>query len=358
MKTFSVREIWMLPKQSKSLKYAIIIKQNRLYTGGTMTRYGIWLCILFLFLAACSPHFHLDILGQERMEEVILVESRAKEKILLLDVGGLINTSLSSRIFDREGDILSRVFLRLKKASEDKSVKGVILRLDTPGGEVTASDILYHEILNYRENTGAPVLALMMGVTASGGYYIASACDYIIAHPSTLTGSIGVISIFPNLRELFDKVGIQVQVIKSGELKDSGSVFREMTDKEKDVFQEIIDEYYQKFLHSVYEARKDSLTLESLQRIADGRVYTASQALESKLIDEIGYFDSALKKILELAGIPKANVIAYTYYPKRKTNIYASTLKGDDPFQNKSLHEVVQSLKGGFYYLWHPQLDN
>ncbi len=323
-----------------------------------MTKNGIWLLILFLFLSACSPHFHLDFLGKERMEEVILVESRAKEKILLLDVGGLISTSLSSGILDREGDILSQVFHRLQRASEDESVKGVILRLDTPGGEVTASDILYHEIINYRKNTGVPVLALMMGVTASGGYYIASACDYIIAHPSTLTGSIGVISIFPNLRELFDKVGIQVQVIKSGELKDSGSVFREMTDKEKVVFQEIIDDYYQKFLHAVYEARKDSLTLESLKKIADGRVYTASQAHESKLIDEIGYFDSALKKILELAGLPKAKVIAYTYYPKKKTNIYAASLIGNNPFQNKSLQEVVQSLRSGFYYLWHPQLDN
>jgi protease-4 len=344
--------------QSKNHKYAIITKQNRLYTGGTMTKKGIWLPILFLFLSACSPHFHLDFLGKERMEEVILVESRAKDKILLLDVGGLISTSLSTGIFDREGDIISRVFYRLQKASEDESVKGVILRLDTPGGEVTASDILYHEILNFRENTGVPVMALMMGVTASGGYYIASACDYIIAHPSTLTGSIGVISIFPNLRELFDKVGIQVQVIKSGELKDSGSIFREMTDNEKDVFQEIIDDYYQKFLQAVYEARKKSLTLESLQKIADGRVYTASQALESKLIDEIGYFDRALKKILELSGIPKANVIAYTYYPKRKTNIYAASLEGTNPFESKSLQEAVQSLRSGFYYLWHPQLNN
>lgn len=323
-----------------------------------MTKHRIWLLIPVLLLAACSPHFHLDFLGKEQIEEVILVESPAKEKILLLDVAGLITTSLSYGILDREGDILSQVFHRLQKASEDKTVKGVILRLDTPGGEVTASDILYHEILNFRKKTGAPVLALMMGVTASGGYYIASACDYIIAHPSTLTGSIGVISIFPNLEELFDKVGIHVQVIKSGELKDSGSVFREMTDKEKDVFQEIINDYYQKFLDAVYQARKDFLSLENLKKIADGRVYTASQAYEAKLIDEIGYFDSALKKILELSDIQEANVMAYTYYPKRKTNIYAASLKGQNPLQSKSLQEIVQSLRSGFYYLWHPQLNN
>jgi protease-4 len=323
-----------------------------------MTKNGIWILISFLLLAACSPHFHLDFLGKERIEEVTLVESQVKEKILLLDIAGLISSTLNYGILDREGDILSQVFYRLQKASEDHTVKGVILRLDTPGGEVTASDILYHEILNFRNKTGAPVLALMMGIAASGGYYIASACDYIIAHPSTLTGSIGVISIFPNLAELFDKVGIHVQVIKSGELKDSGSVFREMTDKEKAVFQGIINDYYQKFLDAVYQARKDSLTLENLKKIADGRVYTASQAQEARLIDEVGYFDRALKKILELAGIQQANVIAYTYYPKRKTNIYAASLKVQNPLESKSLQEIIQSLKSGFYYLWHPQLNN
>jgi len=323
-----------------------------------MKKLGIWLMISPFALSACSPHFHLDFLGKERIEEVVLIKSRAKEKILLLDISGLIGTTLRPGVLDREGDILSQVFHRLKMASEDKMVKGVILRLDTPGGEVTASDILYYEILNYRKKRGTPVLALMMGLAASGGYYIASACDYIIAHPSTLTGSIGVISIFPNLEELFDKVGIQVQIIKSGELKDSGSAFREMTNKERDVFQEIVNEFYQKFLNAVYEARKDSLTLENLRTVADGRVYTASQAYESKLIDEIGYFDSALKKILELASLQEANVVAYTYYPKRKTNIYATSLNTYNPFENKSLQEIVQSLKSGFYYLWHPQLDN
>ncbi len=323
-----------------------------------MKKLGIWLMISPLVLSSCSPHFHLDFLGKEQIEEVVLIESKAKEKILLLDISGLIGTTLRPGVLDREGDILSQVFYRLKMASEDKMVKGVILRLDTPGGEVTASDILYHEILNYKKKRGTPVLALMMGMAASGGYYIASACDYIIAHPSTLTGSIGVISIFPNLEELFDKVGVQVQVIKSGELKDSGSAFREMTDKERDVFQEIVNEFYQKFLNAVYEARKDSLTMENLMTVADGRIYTASQAHESKLIDEIGYFDSALKKILELASLQEANVVAYTYYPKRRTNIYATSLQAHNPFENQSLQEIVQSLKTGFYYLWHPQLNN
>jgi protease-4 len=319
---------------------------------------GIGITILAFALSVCSPQFHLDFMGTKQIVEVEMVKSHAKEKILLLDISGLIGTSMSQGIFDREGDVLSQVYYRLKKAAEDKMVKGVILRLDTPGGEVTASDIIYHEILNFKQRTGIPVLALMMGLTASGGYYIASACDYLIAHPSTLTGSIGVISLFPNLEGLFEKVGIQVQVIKSGELKDSGSVFRQMKPGERDVFQKIIEEYHQNFQDVVYENRKNHLSLEDLKKIADGRVLTASQALEAKLIDEIGYFDTALKTILDFASLPEAKVVSYTYFPKRKTNIYATNLKSESPLESVSFREVVQSLKSGFYYLWHPQLND
>lgn len=316
------------------------------------------LLIMVFALFACSPQFHLDFMGKQRIEEVELVKSRAKEKILLLDISGLIGTSMSQGIFDREGDVLSQVYFRLKKAAEDNMVKGVILRLDTPGGEVTASDIIYHEILNFKQRTGIPVVALMMGLAASGGYYIASACDYLMAHPSTLTGSIGVISLFPNLEDLFEKVGVQVQVIKSGALKDSGSVFRQMTPEERDVFQKIIEEYHQNFQDVVYENRKEHLSLEDLKKIADGRVLTASQALEARLIDEIGYFDKALKTILDFASLQEAKVVSYTYFPNRKTNIYATNLKSESPLESISFREVVQSLKSGFYYLWHPQLND
>jgi len=310
-----------------------------------------------LLLTGCAPHIHLDFLGKEKVQEVVLVKSPAKEKILILDVSGLIITSLNPGLFEREGDILSRVYYRLEKAFEDKRVKAVILRLDTPGGEVTASDILYNEILKFKEKTDIPVVGLMMGLATSGGYYVASACDYIIAHPSTITGSIGVISIFPNLQELFAKIGIKVNVIKSGKMKDSGSVFRDLTEEEKKIFQGVIDELYQKFLDVVYQKRKDSLSLRELKKIADGRIYTARQAYDLKLIDEIGYFDSALKKALSLASLKEAKVIAYTYYPKKRTNIYATKLEKPSLFERKSFEDMLRSLKSGFYYLWLPQIS-
>jgi protease-4 len=332
--------------------------ENMFYSGGIMkkTTMGMTMTILIFALWACSPHFHLDLLGEKQMQEVVLVKSRVKEKILLLDISGVIASSTKQGVLQKEGDILSQVYFRLKKAAADPTVKGIILRLDTPGGEVTASDIIYHEILNFKKRTGIPVLALMMGLTASGGYYIASACDLLVAHPSTLTGSIGVISLFPNLEGLLDKMGVQIHVIKSGALKDSGSLFRPMTSEEQEVFQKIVDEYHQNFQDVVYENRKKFLSREDLEKVADGRVMTASQALRAKLIDAIGYFDEALQMILDLVALPEANVVSYTYFPSRKTNIYAAHLMSESLLESTSIQELAQSLKSGFYYLWHPQL--
>ncbi len=321
-------------------------------------RKNLGLAILLVFLiSGCAPHFHLDFMGKERLEEVVLIKSPAREKVLILDVSGIISSTVNPGLFARESDILSKVYYRLEKAAEDKRVKAVILRLDTPGGEATASDILYNEILKFKQKNKIPVVGLMMGVAASGGYYIASACDHVIAHPSTVTGSIGVISIFPNLEELFSKIGIKMNVIKSGEMKDSGSAFKEMTEEEKKIFQAVIDEFYQRFLEVVHQRRKDDLSLEEIKKLADGRIYTARQALELKLIDEVGYFDTALQKSLSLASLREANVIAYTYYPSRKTNIYAGNLENPSFFERTKIEDLLPYLKSGFYYLWLPQVS-
>ena len=315
-----------------------------------------WPIVIALILAAAGCTFRLDFLGEDRMKEVVLLQSPAKEKILVVDVEGMISSLAQDGIFNREGDVLSRVYARLQRARQDPSVRGIILRLDTPGGDATSSDILYREVLNFKEKTGLPVVALMMGVAASGGYYVASACDTIIAHPSTITGSIGVISLFPDMEGLLSKVGVDMRVIKSGDLKDAGSPFRGMSEKEQRIFQEIIDELYERFLEVVYEQRKDDLSLEEIRNLADGRVYTAGQALKLKLIDEVGYFDEALERVLGMAKIPAARVVAYTYYPKRQTNLYAARMENASPFEQKSLTDVLPSLRSGFYYLWLPQM--
>jgi protease-4 len=315
-----------------------------------------WPVVIGLILAAAGCTVRLDFLGEDRMQEVVLLKSPAKEKILVVDIDGPIDMAGRNSLLQREGDILSQVYARLQRAAEDRLVRGVILRLDTPGGDATVSDIIYHEILNFRKKTNLPVVALMMGIAASGGYYVASACDTMMAHPSSVTGSIGVISIYPDMEGLLSKVGVTMQVIKSGDLKDAGSPFRNLDEREQRLFQEIIDELYERFLSVVQESRKEALTLEEIRNLADGRVYTAAQALKLKLIDEIGYFDDALARVLTMANIPAAQVIAYSYYPKRQNNLYAAKLDNPSLFEQKSLADVLPTLRSGFFYLWLPQM--
>ncbi len=313
--------------------------------------------VVLVFAAGC--HVHLDMLGKDKIEEVTLADSRAKDKILLLDISGIIGVMGDTGFFPRkDGNILSQVYYRLEKAAEDSRVKGIILRLDTPGGEVTASDILYNEVKEFRARTGVPVVALMMGLSTSGGYYVASACDHITAHPSTITGSIGVISIFPNIEELFSKIGVEMTVIKSGQMKDSGSPFRGMSTEEKAVFQDIVDGFHQNFIKAVAAGRKTQISLDRLRTLADGRIYPAPQPLEEGLIDSIGYFDDALGKVLELAGISEAKVVSFSYYPKTKTNIYATRLDDFMTMDSSKVRQMMQTLKSGFYYLWIPQLTH
>ena len=315
-----------------------------------------WPIIMLLILLAAGCTVRLDFLGEDRMREVTLLKSPAKEKVLVVDIEGTIGSLGGEGVLSREGDVLSRVYARLQRAAEDKSVRGLILRLDTPGGDVTTSDILYREVRRFKEKTGLPVVALMMGVAASGGYYVASACDLIIAHPSTITGSIGVIAVYPDMEGLLSKVGVKMQVIKSGDLKDAGSPFRDLDERERRLFQEIIDEHYGRFLEIVRESRKGSLSLEEIRDLADGRIYTAAQALELKLIDGIGYFDEALGRLLRIAGIPDARVVAYTYYPKREANLYAAKPENVPLFEQKSIVDLLPTLRSGFYYLWLPKM--
>jgi protease IV len=319
-----------------------------------MSKKVFGLLAVLLLAAACSVN--LDILGQPELKEVVLVKSPAKEKILVIDVQGMISGLSRENPFSRDGDIISQVYARLQRAAQDRQVKGVILKLDTPGGDVTSSDILYREILRFKKTTGLPVVGLMMGVAASGGYYVASACDTVVAHASTITGSIGVISVFPSVAGLFSMVGVNIRVIKSGALKDAGSPFRGMSPEEQKVFQGIINEMYEDFLRVVYEKRKSSLSMEELRRLADGRVYTGQQALQLKLIDAVGYFDDALAATISLAGLRAARVIGYTHYPKTQNNPYAIATGVSGLFEKKGIEDALPRVRTGFYYLWIPEV--
>lgn len=224
------------------------------------------------------------------------------DKIAIVEVRGVISQS-------------SGIIEELQQYVEDEGVKAIILRIDSPGGGVGPSQEIYREIIKIKPKK--KVVASMGSVAASGGYYIACASDRIVANPGTITGSIGVLMQFSNFEELLKKIGIKGMVLKSGEHKDIGSPFREMTPEEKKIMQEVLDNVHQQFIKAVAEGRK--LDYSKVIEIADGRILTGEQAKNLGLVDEMGNLQDTIDIAARMVGIEgKPNVI----YPKRKLSIW------------------------------------
>jgi protease IV len=226
------------------------------------------------------------------------------DKIAIVEVRGVITQS-------------SGVIEELQQYLADDGVKAIILRVDSPGGGVGPSQEIYREIMRIKSNSKRKVVTSMGSVAASGGYYIASASDFIVANPGTITGSIGVIMQFSNFEDLLKKIGIKGVVLKSGEHKDIGSPFREMTPEEKRIMQEVLDNVHQQFIQAVAEGRK--LERSKVAQIADGRILTGEQAKNLGLVDQLGNLQDTIDITAKLAGIVgKPNIL----YPKKKISIW------------------------------------
>lgn len=200
-----------------------------------------------------------------------------------------------------EGPIFSsqETIEELKNYRENRDIRAIVLRVDSPGGAVAPSQEIYEEIRKTVKEK--PVIVSMGAVAASGGYYISAPASRIIANPGTLTGSIGVIMEIPNIKGLMDKIGIKTEVIKSGRYKDLASIFKEMDPEQRRIIQSVLDDVHEQFIKAVAEGRK--MPVEELRKIADGRIFTGSQALSLGLVDELGNIEDAIKKAAELAGI-------------------------------------------------------
>ncbi|MBA7697802.1 putative signal peptide peptidase SppA [subsurface metagenome] len=205
------------------------------------------------------------------------------------------------------------MYRQLNAARQDKRVKGLIVRVNSPGGTISGSDQIYKEILKYREKENKPVVAFMQGVAASGGYYTSVACDKIVAERTTITGSIGVISWYFVVKELLEKkLGILPVVVKSGEKKDWPSSFEEPNEVHRQYIKDkLIEPAYERFVEVVAKGRKSSLTEAEVRRLADGGIFGAQEALDEKLIDDVGYLDNAIELVKSMAKIDKAQVVEY-----------------------------------------------
>jgi protease-4 len=317
---------------------------------------------LFLLVISGCAGLNVSLLPKtEPLEEKVL-EGEGKPKVLLIDLDGVISFKDESESLLLKKGPSKVAFFReaLLKAEADPEIAGVIIRINSPGGSVAASDTIYHEIISFKQKKKIPVYAHIMELGASGGYYVASAADRIIASPTAITGSIGVIAMKFNMEGLFSKIGVSDEVYKSGPKKDFWTPFRPSTAEEKKMLQEIIDKLYARFLGVVYSGRQKVLTEQEVKALADGRILTAGDALEARLIDQMSYLDETIDTIKKALHIEKVKVVTYVRHKTFKSNIYSGypemPLQGPQVINLISINAENLALFSGvqFMYLWNP----
>jgi len=311
------------------------------------------LAALLLVLPGCAPKLKIFAAPTTEPLKEYVIEGDGEGKLAMIYLKGFLSSQPKQGLIRPTPSQVQELVSALRLAEMDDEVRGVVIAIDSPGGTTTASDILYHEISSFKQRSGKKVVAAMFDVAASGGYYAALPADWIMAHPTTITGSVGVIFMRPKLHGLLDKVGVDVEVSKSGRDKDMGSPFRPTTAEEVALFQGIIDDYAARFHMLVAKHRK--LSDNNMEVVKTARVFTANQAKAIGLIDQIGYIQDSFAKAKQLSGLPaNAKVIAYRRDTYPNDNPYNSMTATD--VQKLNLLGVDASMimppKAGFYYVW------
>ncbi|MCG6892581.1 MAG: signal peptide peptidase SppA [Desulfobacteraceae bacterium] len=321
--------------------------------GLLLLRVSLMVLLPILAAGCLNPKIKLFTDETDPLQEFTL-EGAGAEKVLVIPVEGFLSDQSRGGVLRRHPGAVQALVSQIRKAEKDKKIRAVVLKVNSPGGTVTASDILHHELMRYKTENGVTIVAVMMDVAASGGYYIALPADHIVAHPTSLTGSVGVIFAAPRLSGLMDKVGVDVHVVKSGRNKDMGSPFRETTPEENALFQDIIGELAGRFYDRVLESR--TLSAESMAEVRTARIFTADQALQLGLVDEVGYLSDALEAARRAAGIaPDSRVVIYrrTAYPDDTVyNIHSGSSGRTPALVDTGLSDWLPRLDAGFYYLW------
>jgi protease IV len=299
--------------------------------------------------------------AETTQERSVLKEGNYEEdgEIVVVDLSGqIVEKSITSDPFNFDTQVIGsdQVAKTLDELADDPNVKGVILRINSPGGGVVASDMVYTAVRDFAENK--PVVATISESAASGGYYIAVGANHIIAHPSSVVGSIGVIGVFPNVSGLLDTLGIDMQVIQTGQYKDTGSAFRAMNDDEQEMIQTLVDEALEEFVAAVDEGR--DLSREEVEALADGRIMSGRQALEVGLVDTLGTQNDAFEIIKELAAVSDPSLTEFSsggflesLFSMMNKRIQMSQLLGLNSLALNQSPLVTQAMqnKPGLYYM-------
>ena len=278
-------------------------------------------------------------------------------KIAVIELNGVLSSEAGGLFFTRPDNSVSALKAQLDLAAGDSNVKGVLLKISSPGGEVTACDNLYHELNRYRATTGRPVVAYIDTMGASGGLYAAMGADTVISHPTAIVGSIGVIMQSLDLSRAIAAFGVEIDPIKSGKMKDINTPWRSMTKAERLVLQKLVDDMYQRFVTVVDSGRK-KLDRAKILELADGRVFSGIEAARVGLVDRTGYIEDAVDELGSRIGDSpgKLTLIRYTRAATSGANIY--TRGNTPPAGENSITLRFDGLHStpGLYYLWRPGL--
>lgn len=282
-----------------------------------------------------------------------VLDGAGRGKVLMIPVHGMISASPDGNFMKSNPSVVQDVVSQLDMASKDHEIRSVLLVVNSPGGTVTASDMIYNELMKFKARTGAKVVVCMLDIAASGGYYIALPADYIYAHPTTVTGSVGVIFIRPQVYGLFDKIGVAVHADTSGKYKDMGSPFRKPSPEEDQLFSKLVENLAKKFTDKVRQRR--ALSDAAMKEIETAKVFSADDAVAAGLVDKTGYFEDAVAKAKDLGGLPKdAKLIVYRRDSFPNDNIYnMSTSAGPSkPLVDTGAIGRLATMQAGFYYVW------
>jgi protease-4 len=318
---------------------------------------GLIISALALALPGCvfiTGNLNPFAAAPQPLEEHV-VSGTGRAKILLLDVSRVIASQEEEGAFGikRRESTTARVRQELEQAARDDHLEAVVLRINSPGGTVTASDTVFHEIMAFKAARHVPVVAQLLDMATSGGYYVALAADEIVASPTTVTGSIGVVMYGLNFAGLMEKIGVANQTLKAGARKDMGSPLRKMTREEAAILQGVLDQMQQRFL-SIVQQRRPLLHSEVLQTVSDGRILTADQALQAGLVDEIGYLDDTVRVARQRAGLTEARVVLYRRPEEFAENIYSRPPLGPVEMNLINFDLGIGHATPQFMYLWLP----
>jgi len=318
-----------------------------------------WACAL----AGCGGNVGYVLrpipLDQELDETVVRTDPGwVTAKVALVDLDGLILNQRSSPLFGSGENPVSLFLEKLDKAERDRAVKAVVIRINSPGGTVQATEVMYERIQRLRNDSGKPVIACITDLGASGGYYVACAAERIIAQPSSITGSIGVMIQTVSLAGTMKMLGIRSDAITSGPMKDMGSPLKDLTREQREIFQGMVDEFHDRFVE-VVAAGRGKLTPQQVRALADGRVYTGRQAQRLGLVDELGSLDDAVRQAKAAAGVQTARVVMYHRPLGYRANTYSLGLW--PPVTQINLLNVRNAdllflRRPSFLYLWSTDL--